>query len=78
MVNTDGAYNVTITTPTVYAKEADQYFHIFDLAVNRYRRYNTVEITVIETSNPELLKYPVARTFMRSVRTIPLPDRLLE
>lgn len=78
VVNTDGAYNVTITTPTVYAKEADQYFHIFDLAVNRYRRYNTVEITVIETSNPELLKYPVARTFMRSVRTIPLPDRLLE
>lgn len=78
VVNTDGNYNIVVTTPNVYEKEKDQFFHIFDLAVNRFRRYNSIEITVIETSNPELLKYPVARTFMRSVRSIPLPDRLLE
>ena len=78
VVNTDGNYNIVVTTPNVYEKEKDQFFHIFDLAVNRFRRYNSIEITVIETSNPELLKYPVARTFMRSVSSIPLPDRLLE
>jgi hypothetical protein len=78
VTNMDGRYNITVTTPSVYAKESDQFFHIFDLAVNRYNKYNKVEITVIETSNPELLKYPVARTFMRSVSAIPLPDRLLE
>lgn len=78
IINMDGNYSLVLTTPSVYAKEADQFFHIFDLAVNRFRKYSTVEITVIETSNPEVMGFPVARTFMKSVRSIPLADRLLE
>jgi hypothetical protein len=78
VTNADGNYSITVTTPSVYEKEKDQFFHVFDLAVNKFRRYSNVEITVIETSNPELQKYPIARTFMRAVRSIQLPDRLLE
>jgi hypothetical protein len=78
ITNMDGTYAITLTTPSVYEKEKDQFFHIYDLAVNKFRRYNSVEITVIETSNPEIMGFPVARTFARSVKSIPLSDRLLE
>jgi hypothetical protein len=78
VTNMDGSYAITVTTPSVYEKEKDQFFHIYDLAVNRFRRYRSVDITVIETSNPEIMGFPVSRTFMRSVRSIPLADRLLE
>ena len=77
IINKDGDYNLTITTPNVYATEGDQLFKIFQHAVDR-GQYRSVEITVIETSNPELAGFPVARTFMRRVSQIPLQDRLLE
>jgi hypothetical protein len=78
VLNFDGQYSLTLTTPSVYEREADQFFKIFDSAVNKFHKYSSVEITVIETSNPEVMGFPVARTFMRSVRSVPLHDRLLE
>lgn len=78
VINIDGNYSVTLTTPSVYNAEADQVFNIFDKAVNVYGKYREVEITVIETQNPELMGMPVARTFKRRISSVPLSDRLLE
>lgn len=75
--NKDGEYVLTVTTPGVYEREKDQVFGIFERAVNR-GQYRSVEITVVETSNPEIAGFPVARTFARKISQIKLPDRLLE
>ena len=36
VLNFDGKYSLTLTTPTVYEREADQFFHIFDNDINKY------------------------------------------
>jgi hypothetical protein len=78
ILNMDGHYSVTLTTPNVYNAEFSLLQNIFEGLVNRRGKYNSVEITVIETSNPELMGFPVSKSFKKSIRSIPLSDRLFE
>jgi hypothetical protein len=73
----DGTYYISVTTPSVYNTDADFIFNLFEKLVQRGRFYN-VEITVVETKNPELLKYPLKRTFRRGISYGKLSDNLLE
>jgi hypothetical protein len=78
VLNFDGEYNLVVTSPSVYNAEFDFLANIFEGAVNRRGKYRSVEITVIETSSPELLGFPVAKSFKRSITSRPISDRLLE
>jgi hypothetical protein len=78
VLNFDGEYNLVVTSPNTYNAEFDFLVGIFEGAVNRRGKYRNVEITVIETSSPELLGFPVAKSFKRSISSRPISDRLLE
>lgn len=73
----DGQYNVGVTTPNVYQRDFDRLVKILQSAVNR-GKYNRIELNVIETKNPQLLKYTIQRSFQRSVGHAPISDKLLE
>lgn len=78
ILNLDGEYNLVVTTPNTYNAEFDFLVNIFEGAVNRRGKYRSVEITVIETSSPEILGVSVAKSFKRSISSRPISDRLLE
>ena len=72
----DGQYNVGVTTPNVYQRDFDRLVEILQHAINR-GKYNRIELNVIETQNPQLLKYTQQRSFQRSVGHASISDELL-
>jgi len=78
VLNLDGEYNLVVTSPSTFSAEFDFLVGIFVGAVNRRGRYRSVEITAIETSSPEIMGFPVAKSFKRSISSRPIADRLLE
>jgi hypothetical protein len=73
----DGNYNVTVTTPNVFNAESELIFSLYERIVN-VGKYGNVEITVIESRNSQLIHFPVQRTYKRAVRYSKLSDELLE
>lgn len=76
ILNIDGKYYISVTTPNVFNAQHLILFRIFEKLVTR-GKYKKVEITVVETQNPELIKYRVAKSF-NSVAYAPLSDALFE
>ena len=74
--NIDGKYYLCVTTPSVYQTEADFVFNLFQKLVDK-RKYREVEITVVESRNPQLMAYRLSRTFKRGFSYSPLSDELL-
>lgn len=74
--NIDGKYFFLVTTPNAYAAEADYVYGLFETLTNA-GKYNSVEISVIESSNPELMKVPLAKALKKSTfGCYKLPDDL--
>ena len=70
-------FYLSVTTPNVFASDADYIFNLFERIVQR-GKYNTVEITALESRNPELLKYRISRNYRSKVSYAQLSDELLE
>jgi hypothetical protein len=75
--NIDGRYYLNVTTPSVYQTESDFVFNLFQRLVDN-RKYREVEITAVESQNPQLMGYRISRSFKRGFTYSVLPDELLE
>jgi hypothetical protein len=75
--NIDGKYYISVTTPQTFQAEGDLLFNHFERLVNE-GRFKKVEITAVESKNPELLRYKLGRTFRRGFSYGQLSDELLE
>lgn len=73
----DGNFFVSVTTPNVFTSDMDFIFNLFERIVQR-GKYHTVEITAVETKNPELLKYKTNRTYRSKISYAKVSDELLE
>lgn len=73
----DGKTFLNVTTERVYEAEGQNVFDLFQKLVNR-GKYREVDITVVESTNPELLKYRVTRTFKRGLSYAPVEYELLD
>jgi len=77
IMNIDGKYYLTVTTSNVYATESDYVFNLYQRVVNS-GKYNTVEFTIVESNEPELMKFRIARTFRSGFKYSELSDELLD
>jgi len=73
----DGRKMLNVTTRRVYEAEGQNVFDLFQKLVNR-GKYREVNIIVVESSDPELIKYRVSRTFRRGLSYAPVSDELLD
>jgi hypothetical protein len=72
----DGQYYLSVTTPQVWSADKDSLFNFFQREVNK-GRFRNVEITVVESRNPQLLGKRILRGMQRSFSYSPLSDNLL-
>lgn len=70
-------FYLSVTTPNVFASDMDFIFNLYERLVQR-GKFHTVEITAVESRNPELLKYRTNRTYRSKVSYSELSDELLE
>lgn len=68
---------LAVTSPQVYERDFDSLIRIFDGAVNNRFKYKRVEINVIESQDPTLVRYSQQRNFSRSISYTPLTDEEL-
>lgn len=73
----DGTFYISVTTPTVFASDGDFIFNLFERLVQK-GRFDNVEINAIETTNPKLLKYPLKRTYRSGISYTKLSDTILD
>jgi hypothetical protein len=73
----DSNFFVSVTTPNVFTNDMDYIFNLFEKLVQR-GKYHTVEITAVESKNPELLKYKTNRTYRTKISYAKISDELLE
>lgn len=73
----DGQFSVGVTTSNIYQRDFNRMVEIFQHIINS-GKYNRVEINVIESQNPQLLKYSQQRSFQRSIGHAPITDEFLE
>jgi len=73
----DGKYYLNVSTPALFQTEGDIVFNLFEKLVNK-RKYGSVEITVVESRNPELNGERISRSFKRGITYRILSDKLLE
>jgi hypothetical protein len=73
----DGEYFLSVTTPNVYNNDFDFLLTYYERALNRGLVRN-VEITAIESKNPELIGKRILRSFRRGFSYSRLSDNLLE
>jgi hypothetical protein len=76
ILHIDGRNTLSVTTPNVFASDADYLFNTFEHLVQR-GKYRKVEIMAVESRNPQLLKYRVQRTYKKGVAHGPMSDELL-
>jgi len=77
ILDLDGNYYLSVTTPNVFNADFDFLMNLYEKLVNR-GKYNSVEITVVETKNPSLVTYRQTRSYKRSFSYGKLSDELLE
>jgi N6-adenosine-specific RNA methylase IME4 len=75
LFNINGRYTVTVTTPRVFETDIDYVIRIFDRSINA-GKYRKIEILAVESSNPELLKYTIQRTYKNRISHAPISDEL--
>ena len=73
----DGQYYLSVTTPKTFNEDLDVIIRIMNHAIDR-GKYNRIEINAIETQNPELLKYPIKRSYKRAVAYTKINNDFLE
>lgn len=73
----NGTYSIAVTTPQVYNRDHHELFNMLQNIVNK-GKYKDIEINVIESTNPELMKLPQARTLASRIRSFSVGDDLLE
>ena len=76
ILNIDGRNTLSVTTPNVFASDADYLFNTFEHIIQR-GKYRKVEIMAVESRNPELLKYKIQRTYKKGIAHAPISDELL-
>ena len=76
ILNIDGNYYISVTTPDVYNRESDKVFNLYEKLIN-IGKYNNVEITVVETKNSKLITKSIQRN-LNSITYHKLSDELLE
>lgn len=77
LLNIDGKYGLMRASPALYAAQGiDSIANLFQHLVN-HGKYRKVEITVIETSNPQVFKVPEKRDLRRGATYIWIDDALL-
>lgn len=72
----DGQYSVAVTTPRVYKRDHYNLLNTLQHVTNK-GRFKRIEVNVIKSSNPELMRYRQQRTFERKVSHAPISDELL-
>ena len=77
ILDLDGNYYLSVTTPNVFNTDFDFLMNLYEKLVNR-GKYNSVEITVVETKNPSLVTYRQTRSYKRGFSYGKLSDELLE
>lgn len=75
--NLDGRYQISVTSLNVYNAEFDLIVRTFQSIVNNTGKYRSVEITVIESRNLNLIQFPLIRSFKLRVRHSLLSDDIL-
>ena|ERR1035437_3106458 len=75
--NIDGKYYLNVTTPNVYQAESDFLFNFMERLVNG-GKYGGIEVTVVESSNPQLMSFRISRSFKKGFSYSLLGDKLLE
>lgn len=75
--NINGKYHLSVTTPKVYHSDSDYLFNFLERLVNR-GKYNSIELTVVESTNPELAGNRIARNLKGGFSYTPLSDEFLE
>jgi len=78
ILNFDGYDSIAVTSRQVYERDFESLVGIFERIVNNTNKYKRVEINIIESQNPELLKYPQQRNFSRSISHMPITEEFLE
>jgi hypothetical protein len=76
ILHIDGRYYLNVTTPSTYQVESDKFFNTLESLVNR-GRYRSVEVTVVESNDPELLKHRISRSYQKGFSYTPLNDNEL-
>jgi hypothetical protein len=76
IVNIDGKYYLSVTTPNVFNTEFDSVIKLYERLVNS-GKYNSVELTAVETKNPQLLSFRIQRSYKRTISYGNLSDELL-
>lgn len=77
ILNLDGNYYLSVTTPNVFNAEFDSVINLFERIVNQ-GKYNSIELTAVETKNPLLVTYRQTRSYKRTFKYRKLSDDLLE
>jgi len=76
ILNINNKYYLNVTTPNVYNLEGELVFNLYKRLVEK-GKYNKVEITVVESKNPELIKYSISRSYRNKINYYELDDELL-
>jgi len=76
ILDIDGRKSISVTTPKVYERDINFIFSLFQNLVNK-GKYKRVEIIVIESKNPELVKYQISRSYNNKISHSPISDELL-
>jgi hypothetical protein len=77
LLNIDGKTFGCTTTESAYNSEFGSIVYMYQNFVNQ-GKYNTVEITVINSANSELLRFPMKRTFRRGISYVPISRELYD
>jgi hypothetical protein len=76
IIEIDGKYVISVTTPSVYSRDISHILQIFNHHIQKGRA-KSVEITAVESTNHQLLRYRVARSYAQKINIVDLNDDLL-
>jgi len=74
----DGKQYIAVTSRQVYERDFESLVTLFERVINQRGKFNRVEINVVESQNPQLMKYRQQRNFTGNVGYAPLTDELME
>jgi hypothetical protein len=77
ILNIDGRNSLSVTTPNVFASDADYLFNTFEHLIQR-GKYRKIEIMAVESTNSQLLRYRIQRTYKKGIAHGQVTDELLD
>lgn len=72
----DGNNYLAVTKNNVYEEGFDRIVNMYEKLVNR-GKYREIDITVVESNNPQMQKYKILRTFNSGISYSPISNELL-